>query len=239
MFDINIPIAFVAGIVSFFAPCAVPLLPAYVGYVTGVSLADLEKYGYGPFRKKLIVNSIFYVLGFSVVFVFLGILSAGVGVFFRRYDFILQKLSGLIVLVLGLEYAGVLKLPLFLGTQVSLPKWKESVSLIRAFVVGVVFASIWTPCVGAVLGSILAIAATSGSVFRGAWLLFFYSLGISIPFLVISLTLLTSSKNLSFLSKNSGVLSKIAGMFLALFGILLITDTYKYVNFWILGLVNR
>lgn len=239
MIDLNVPIAFVAGLVSFFAPCAVPLLPAYVGYVTGVSLGDLEKYGYGPFRKKLLINSLFYILGFSLVFVLLGILSAGVGVFFRRYDFILQPVSGLVVLILGLEFAGVIRLPLFLGTQFTLPRWRDSVSLVRAFFVGVIFASIWTPCVGAVLGSILAIAATTGSIVRGAWLLFFYSLGISLPFLIVSLTLLSSSKNLSFISRKSGILSRIAGILLALLGILLITDTYKYINFWIIEVLGK
>lgn len=239
MIDLNVPIAFVAGLVSFFAPCAVPLLPAYIGYVTGVSLGDLEKYGYEPFRKKLLINSIFYILGFSLIFVLLGIISAGVGVFFRRYDSILQIISGVIVLILGLEFAGVIRMPLFLGTQITVPKWSERVSLVRAFVVGVIFASIWTPCVGAVLGSILAIAATTGSVFQGAWLLFFYSLGISLPFLVVSLTLISSSKNLSFISKKSGILSKIAGALLAVLGLLLITDTYKYINFWIIEVLGK
>ncbi len=239
MIDINIPLAFVAGIVSFFAPCVVSLLPAYVAYVVGVTFSDLEKYGYESYKKKIVVNSFFYVLGFSLIFVLLGILSAGVGVFFRRYDFWIQRISGLIVIFLGLYYSGFLKLPFFQGTTIVVPRWREKLSWLRAFVVGIIFATIWTPCIGAVLGSILAIAATTGSILKGSLLLFFYSLGISAPFILATSLVFTNIKSFTFLGKKTVFISKIAGILLVVLGALLLSDTYKYLNFYISQLFSR
>ncbi|MBI2066357.1 sulfite exporter TauE/SafE family protein, partial [Candidatus Woesebacteria bacterium] len=180
---ITLPIAFGAGVISFFAPCVIPLLPAYVSYVTGVSLKDLELYGYKPYFKKLLISSIFYILGFSIVFVLLGTAAATIGMSLRRYDFLIQRIGGLVIFLLGLEFAGILNLP-FLARQrqFALPSWTQNLGYLRTFFVGVVFATAWTPCVGAVLGSILALAAVSGTASVGASLLFVYSLGISVPF---------------------------------------------------------
>ena len=231
MFDINFPVAFGAGVVSFFAPCVVPLLPAYIGYVTGVSLNELKEKGYAPFRKKLLVSSVLYILGFSIVFVLLGTAAASVGSAFRRYDFLIQRVGGLIILILGLEFAGILHLP-FLAREkkFQLPSWTEKLGYSRAFFVGIVFATAWTPCVGAVLGSILALAAVTGTAVQGATMLFVYSLGISIPFMVVSFTLASAPKYLSFITKHIGTISKTAGFILAALGILLLTDTYKFLN---------
>lgn len=234
MFDVSLPVAFGAGLISFFAPCVIPLLPAYVGYVTGVSLNDLKSFGYAPFRKKLVISSLMYILGFSVVFVLLGTAAASVGVYLRRYDFLIQRIGGLIILILGLEFAGILKIPFLAQTkQFSLPQWTNKLGHARAFFVGVVFATAWTPCVGAVLGSILALAAVSGTAGQGALLLFIYSLGISVPFMVVSLTLVAAPKYLQFITKRIGIIVKLAGIILAILGLLLLTDTYKYLNSWL------
>jgi len=240
MFDLNFPIAFGAGVVSFFAPCVIPLLPAYVGYVTGVSLKDLKDKGYKPFRKKLIVTSLFYILGFSIVFVILGTAAASFGSSLRRYDFIIQRVGGLVILILGLEFAGILNIPFFgRERKITLPKWTEKLGHARAFFIGLVFATAWTPCVGAVLGSILALAAVTGTAASGATLLFVYSLGISVPFLIVSLSLASAPKYLTFISKNIGVISRVAGILLAILGVLLLTDTYKYLNSFLFDLAFR
>jgi cytochrome c-type biogenesis protein len=232
--DLNIPIAFSAGLVSFFAPCVVPLLPAYIGYVTGVSLKDLKDKGISPFRKKMIITSAFYVLGFSLVFVALGTAAASVGMAFRRYDHIIQRVGGLLIVLFGLEFAGVFHLPFLNKTrQFTLPSWTNKFGHFRAFFVGLVFATAWTPCVGAVLGSILALAAVTGTAVEGASLLFVYSLGISAPFLIVSLTLASAPKYLKVLNEKIGVISKVAGIILAILGLLLLTDTYKYLNSWL------
>jgi len=240
MLDLNFPVAFGAGIVSFFAPCVVPLLPAYVGYVTGVSLNELKEYGYAPFRRKMVITSILYILGFSIVFVLLGTAAASIGSALRSYDSIIQKFGGLLILILGLEFAGIIHIP-FLSTQkqFKLPTWVQSLGYARAFFVGIVFATAWTPCVGVVLGSILALAAVTGTAFHGAILLFVYSLGISIPFLIVSLTLASAPKYLSFMGKYIGIISKIAGIILAILGALLLTGTYGYLNSFIFDIAFK
>lgn len=240
MLDLNLPVAFGAGVVSFFAPCVIPLLPAYIGYVSGVSLKELKEKGYAPFRKKLIISSLLYILGFSLVFVALGTVAAGIGVTLRRYEGIIQRVGGLIILILGLEFAGILHLPLLARERkFQLPLWVNRLGYFRAFFVGLIFATAWTPCVGAVLGSILALAAVSGTAVQGAILLFVYSLGISIPFMVVSLTLASAPKYLSFISKHIGVISKIAGLILAALGLLLLTNTYRFLNSWLFEVAFR
>ncbi len=240
MFDINFPIAFTAGVVSFFAPCVVPFLPAYIGYVTGVSLKDLQAYGYSRFRKKLLFSSIFYILGFSLVFVALGTVAAGLSMTLRVYDSLIQRIGGFIILVLGLEFAGILNLP-FLARErkIKLPNWVERLGYLRAFLVGFIFATAWTPCVGAILGSILVLAAVTGTAIKGASLLFVYSLGISLPFLIVSLTLAAAPKYLSFISKHIGIISKIAGLLLAALGLLLLTNTYRFLYSWLFEIAFR
>ena len=240
MFDISFGIAFGAGVISFFAPCVIPLLPAYIGYVTGVSLKDLKSQGQAIYFKKLLISSVFYVLGFSVVFVILGTAAAGIGLALRRYDFLVQRIGGLIILLLGIEFAGILNIP-FLAhqRQFKLPSWTDKFGYFRSFFVGVVFATAWTPCVGAILGSILALAAVSGTALRGASLLFVYSLGISAPFMVVSLTLASAPRYLSFIGRHIGAISRIAGLLLAALGLLLLTDTYKYLNSWAFELAFR
>ncbi|MBI3397534.1 sulfite exporter TauE/SafE family protein [Candidatus Woesebacteria bacterium] len=234
MFDVSFSVAFIAGVVSFLAPCVVPLAPSYISYVTGVSLKDLALNNYGRYFKKILFSSVFYILGFSIVFVILGTTAAGIGVFLRKYNFIIQKVGGLIILLMGLQFAGYLSLELLAKEfRFSLPKWMDRFGYLRPFLIGVVFATSWTPCVGAVLGSILALAAVSGTVLKGAALLFVYSLGISLPFIIFSLTLMWVPLYLKIITKYTFAISRITGIFLAIMGLLLLTDTYKYLNGWL------
>ncbi len=240
MFDLNFPVAFGAGLVSFFAPCVIPLLPAYIGYVTGVSTKELKEKGYTPFRKKMVVSSLLYILGFSLVFVLLGTAAASVGIIFRRYDFVIQRVGGLIILILGLEFAGILNIPFLARTkQFSVPSWTKKLGDARAFFIGIVFATAWTPCVGVVLGSILALAAVTGTAIQGASLLFVYSLGISVPFMIVSLTLASAPKYLSFVNKHIGTIARGAGIILAVLGLLLLTNTYRFLNSWLFEVAFR
>lgn|SRR4030043_1144102 len=240
MIDITIPIAFMAGVVSFFAPCVLPLIPAYVGYIAGVSLKDLETKGYGSYFKKIIISSLFYVLGFSLVFILLGTAVAGFGGILRRYDFLIQRVGGLIILIMGLEFAGILKIPFFAKEKrFELPTWVNSLGYWRSFLIGVVFGVSWTPCVGAILGSILSLAAISATLYKGALLLLFYSLGISFPFILVSLTLASAPKYLKILTKYSGKVSLVAGIILSILGLLLLTNTYRYLNSWLFSMAIR
>lgn len=234
MFDIDFPVAFGAGLVSFFAPCVLPFLPAYIGYIAGVSVNDLKEKGYRQYIKKLLGSSIFYILGFSLVFVALGTVAAEIGIGLRRWNFLIQKIGGLVILIMGLEFAGILRLS-FLARErkLRLPSWSGKLGYARAFFIGLVFAMAWTPCVGAVLGSILVLAAIAGTAVKGASLLFVYSLGISLPFMIVSLTLASAPKYLSFINRHIGTIARIAGLLLAALGFLLLTNTYRYLNAWL------
>jgi len=237
MIEPTIPIAFGAGFVSFFAPCVLPLIPAYLGYITGVSLEELKFKGYGIYLRKVVFSSIFYVLGFSLVFILLGTAAGGFGSVFRRYDILIQRIGGVIILVLGLEFAGLLNLPFLVKERkFNLPGWIKRTGYLRSLVIGVVFGVSWSPCVGAVLGAIISLAAISATVSRGALLLFFYSLGISLPFVIVSLTLASAPKYFKFLTRYSGIISVISGLFLALLGFLLLTNNYRYIHSWVMGI---
>ena len=232
-------VAFTSGVVSFFAPCVVPLVPAYVSYISGVSLSELREKGEGRFRKKILESSILYILGFSLVFVVLGTAAAGLGASLRRNQEIIQRVGGALIIVFGLEFAGVLKIP-FLAREKKfvLPNWASKLGKGRAFLLGLIFGLSWTPCVGAVLGSILVLAAQSSTLIKGASLLWTYSLGISIPFLIISLSLAQAPKYMKAITKRIGLISKVSGIILALIGLLLLTDTYKYLNGWLFELAG-
>ena len=240
MNNLNIPIAFMAGVVSFFAPCVIPLIPAYIGYIAGVSLSDLQEKGYPAYLKKIILSSLFYILGFSLIFILLGTAAAGFGGALRRYDHIIQRVGGAIILILGLEFAGLLKIP-FLARErrLNIPESFKKLGYLRSFIIGIIFSISWSPCVSAVLGSILSLAAISATVYRGATLLFFYSLGISLPFMIFSLSLASAPKYLKFFSLHSGKISLIGGIILSILGLMLLTNTLGYLNDWIFDIVYK
>ena len=126
MFDVSFPIAFVGGFVSFFAPCVVPLLPTYVAYVTGVSLPELRDRGIASYQNKLIISSLLYVLGFSLVFVLLGTTAAGIGSFFRQYDFIIQRIGGALIIIFGLQTAVIFHFPFLSQGALVIPSWVQN-----------------------------------------------------------------------------------------------------------------
>lgn len=238
--NLNLLVAFSAGIVSFFAPCVIPLLPAYIAYVTGISLDDFRTKGYAPYIKKLLTSSFFYILGFSLIFTLLGTVASGIGVFLRGYSSVIGRVGGAIILFLGLQFAGILNLP-FLAREFKfkLPKWADGLGHFRSFFIGIVFALAWTPCIGAVLGSILALAAVNETASGGALLLFVYSLGIAIPFLIASLTLASLPKYLKTFRRHINLISRTAGVLLAILGLLLLTDTYKFLSSWLVAIAFK
>lgn len=229
---INFLIAFTSGIVSFFAPCVVPLLPAYVGYITGVSLGELSKEGgVARYRRQIVGSSVAYIIGFSVIFTMLGVSAAGLGSLFRQHDVAIQRGGGILIMIFALNFLGVLKLPgLSMGHQLRLPGWAQHLGYGRAFLLGVIFAAAWTPCVGAVLGAILTLAAASQAVSTGALMLFVYSLGISIPFLLIALTIAQAPVVLKAVERYLGIISKIAGVILLMIGFLLFNNTLMWIS---------
>ena len=223
--------AFGAGLVSFFAPCVIPLLPAYISYVTGVSLGQLQSGNVKQYRTRILGNSLLYLLGFSLLFVVLGAFAGSIGSLLRDFDRQIQFVGGIIILVFGLQFAGIIHIKwLDMKKGVAVPGWVQHMGVFRAFFLGMIFALVWTPCVSAVLGSILALATVGGDVVGGAVLLFIYSLGISIPFLIVSFALSSAPPYLRFAQKNLDTISYVSGVILAIIGLLLMTGTFPILN---------
>jgi len=248
--DLNLLIAFTGGVVSFFAPCVVPLLPAYIGYIAGVSLSEYAfSKNLSLYRRQILFSSLSYILGFSLIFVLLGTTAASFGLWLRQSGVWMERVGGVLIMVFALQFMGVLRLPfLSLGHSLRLPRWADHLSYGRAFLLGIVFATAWTPCVGAVLGSILTLAATASTASAGALMLFVYSLGISLPFLFVSLVLAEVpgflrgyAHFLSLLSKLSGVLLFLIGFLLFNNTVLFLSDrlTYGYLNSYLFGWAFR
>lgn len=225
MIELNIFVAFIGGLVSFFAPCVVSLLPTYIAYIFGIASKD---------KTRILEASIFYLLGFSLIFVFLGAFAASIGALLRSFDFWFIRLGGIILILFGLETLGLFHIPFpVLVKNPAMPFFVHGITALRSFFLGVVFSLFWTPCIGAILGSILILAGSTRDAFTGAFLLFVYSLGISLPFLLIAIFIARSKTLVTRLTRITSVVARITGIMLIVVGVLLLTDTFKYLNSWI------
>jgi len=223
--------AFIAGILTFLAPCTLPLVPGYLGFISGVSLEDLkDPEKVKGARLKIFLNGVFYVIGFSIVFIILGSLFGLGGAVFAQYRVWLSRIGGVFVILFGLYMTGILKFSFlnFLGIQKQFkaPKIFKPGNPLSSLAFGSAFAFGWTPCVGPVLGAILTLAATSTTVGQGAILLGIFSLGLAIPFLLIAAGIGSASRHLAKITKYLNIVSIIGGIFLIALGILLLTDKF-------------
>lgn len=227
--------AFIAGLLTFLAPCTLPLVPAYLGFISGVvpeELNDSEKLKKA--RLKIFANGLFFMLGFSAVFILMGTIVGFVGAFFLApYRLWLGRIGGVFVILFGLFMLNVIRIPFLLGEKrISAPSFLERGKPRTSFVLGSAFAFGWTPCVGPILGSILLLASTSTTALQGALLLGIFSLGLAVPFLLVA-ALWGSS--LRVISKFSGLLNGISivgGIFLIALGVLLLTDNIPLLISW-------
>ena len=185
---LSIPVAFVAGVVSFLSPCVLPLVPGYISMLSGESIEEL-KAGAGPgLMGRIFRNSLAFVIGFSVVFIALGASATAVGNFLVAKRSIFNIVAGIIVIIFGLHLTGLVKIPL-LYREARMTAGKPKRGLIGSFLLGFAFAFGWTPCIGPILTGILALAAIRDTVFQGMFLLAIYSAGLAIPFILTGLGL--------------------------------------------------
>jgi len=184
MDHISLTIAFIAGVLSFISPCILPLVPGYISFLSGVSLEELRQ---GTVRKKVLIKagltSVFFVIGFSVVFVALGASASLIGKLLIEHITIFTRVAGVIIVVLGLHLLGILRVG-WLNYQKHVKIERFSPGFLGAFLIGVAFGFGWTPCVGPILAGILALAAAQKTLVRGMLLLAVYSLGLGIPFII-------------------------------------------------------
>ena len=207
-------IAFLEGIITFISPCLLPMLPIYISYFAG---------GGQRSTGKTLKGALGFVAGFTLVFIAMGALAGTVGGFLREYQTAVNIVSGLIVVVFGLNFLGIFKLNLFKGSQHAVKT--GDMGFLSAFVFGVIFSVGWTPCVGAFLGSALMLASQQAHVVEGMVMLLAYSLGLGIPF-VLSAVLIDYLKGaFGWIKKNYAVINTVSGVALILVGILMMTGT--------------
>jgi len=207
-------IAFLEGIITFISPCLLPMLPIYISYFAG---------GGEMSTGKTLKGALGFVFGFTVVFVALGALAGTVGSFLREYQTAVNVVSGLIVILFGLNFLGVFKLNLFRGSRYSVNT--DNVGFFSALLFGMIFSVGWTPCVGAFLGSALMLASQQAHVIEGMLMLLAYSLGLGIPFILSAVLIDYLKTAFNWIKKNYRVINVVSGGLLVLIGILMATGT--------------
>jgi len=228
--------AFLAGLISFLSPCVLPLVPGYVSLISGAGVEELKSQESQLFRKVM-MNSLGFILGFSIVFITLGAISTEVGQLLARYKSLLAQVAGVVIILFGLHLTGIFKIKA-LYTDARLHAVKGGSTPWGAFVIGFAFAFGWTPCVGPILAVILGFAATQDSVMKGIALLAIYSLGLAVPFLLTSLGIERFLKFYSRFRVHMHALEVASGALLIALGILLVIGRFTIISNY-LSFLNR
>jgi cytochrome c-type biogenesis protein len=228
--EVSTLIAFISGILSFVSPCVLPIIPSYLTYITGVSFKELtETHSRSKLRWITVSHSFLFILGFSMVFVLMGASASYLGQLVVQYQVWLMRGGGVLIILLGLHFIGVFNIP-FLQMEKRVELKKKPLGYFGSFLVGVVFAAGWTPCVGPILSTILIYASTQKSFSTGVFLLAIYSLGLGVPFLLASIAFNSFLSALEKLRRYMRVVTIVSGLFLITIGILFITDLFARLN---------
>ncbi|HEY4505920.1 MAG TPA: cytochrome c biogenesis protein CcdA [Candidatus Paceibacterota bacterium] len=234
--QIGVVAAFVAGLLTFLAPCTLPIVPGYIGFISGVSAKDSS----GSGKRRIALNGLTFVLGFSFVFILVGSLAGLIGTTLVEYRLWLTRIGGILVILFGFFMLGVFSAlgrsafggkisVLFIDKRMSIPKFLKVGHPSSSVVIGAAFAFGWTPCIGPILGSVLLLAGASSTVLQGIWLLAVFSLGLGLPFLLVAFAFSAATKYISAITPYLKYVSIVGGIFLILLGVLLITDNFGVV----------
>lgn len=226
--------AFLAGLVSFLAPCTLPLLPAYLGFISGVTDEELlEPQTQHKARRRILVNSVIFVCGFALVFILFGVLAGFFGSTIGPLKHLLTKVGGVVVLFFGLFMVGALNIPaLSRVRQVRMPTWLTVGRPESSFILGGIFALGWTPCIGPILGTILLLASTTDTALAGALLLTVFAAGLGLPFIVVALLITRATGWIQKVLPYVHIVSRIGGVFLVLLGLLLLWGELSILTTW-------
>ena len=222
----NYLILFLEGIMTFISPCILPMIPIYISYFIGDNKVKD--------KNKAIINSIGFVIGFSIIFTMLGALASTFGSFIQRYIKIFNIVAGLLLILFGLNYIGLFKIKLIersfkIKSNINL----HNLNLLASILFGMIFAIGWTPCVGTFLGSALIIATNSDNVLSGIFMLLSYSLGLGIPFILSAILIENLKGAFKFIKKNYKTINLISGLFLIIVGIFMMTGYLNLILLWL------
>ena len=220
--------AFGAGFISFLSPCVLPIIPGYISYISGKKLEEIDKD-----RRKVLIKTILFSLGFSFVFISLGVAASAIGNVLLFFSNELRIAAGIIIIFFSLQLLGFLNFN-FMNQEKRIQTKSYKDNYIFPFIVGAAFAFGWTPCIGPVLGSIIALSATEATVSSGVLLLSFYSLGLAIPFILSGYFMNQFLASKKGFGKHYGRITKTGGVILLLTGVLILTNQIQIISYYIL-----
>jgi len=225
-------IALLAGVFSFLSPCVLPIVPPYLAYMSGVTVTDLQA-SEGRARNKAILPALFFVLGLSTVFLFLGFAASAFGRAFLQYQDYFNTAAGIIVMIFGLHFLGIFRIGI-MDREARLDVGDRGGTTFGAYILGLAFAFGWTPCIGPQLGAILSLAASEASVARGTLLLAVYAAGLGIPFLLVAAFLPRLTGLMGWMKRHMEQIERVMGLLLWTIGLLMLTGGFSSFSYWLL-----
>lgn len=228
MENVTVFAAFLAGLLSFISPCVLPLIPVYLGYLTGSTFQKDQL----PSRQLVFAHALMFVSGFTFIFVTFGVFAGFLGSTLYRLIDIFIYFGGFLLILFGLHLTGLVTIPFFNMQKKMEYGHNQAPSYIRSMLVGMTFAAGWTPCIGPLLGAILTLALSGKNAFLAGFYLFVYSMGLAIPFLVTAFMLTAATTQLKRLNPYLGIIERFSGAFIIFIGFLLITGQFAILNNW-------
>ena len=223
-------IALLAGLFSFISPCVLPIVPPYLAYMAGISMQEMTE---GKKARRAILPAIFFVLGLSTVFLFLGFSASAFGAFFLQNQELFSKISGVVVIIFALHFLNIFRIPL-LDRDMRIDAGDRGGSSFGAYVLGLAFAFGWTPCIGPQLGTIITLAASEASIGRGMVLMATYAAGLGIPFILVAIFIQRSMGLMNWMKRHMDRIERIMGLLLYTVGLLLLTGGFAELSRWLI-----
>jgi len=225
----SIFVALLAGVISFLSPCVLPIVPPYLAFMAGSSMGEIEQ---GKSRK-VVVSALFFVLGLSTVFMFLGIAASALGRSLLRYQAEMTIAGGIIIIIFGLHFLGIFRIP-FLYREARMDTGSKGGTFISAYVLGLAFAFGWSPCIGPILGTILFLVVDEGNIGRGMVMMAAYAFGLGLPFILAAVFINRAIGVMNRFKRHMGTIEKVSGLLLVTIGVLMITGWFTAMSFWLL-----
>ena len=224
-------VALIAGLLSFLSPCVLPIVPPYLAYMGGISMTEMS--GGMSGRRRVMLSALFFVMGLSTVFLFLGFTASAFGSFFLQNQDWFVIVAGIIVMVFGAHFLGIYRIG-FMDREMRMDAGDRGGSAFGAYVLGLAFAFGWTPCIGPQLGAILSLAASEASLTRGTLLLGVYALGLGIPFLLVAAFFPRLTGVMNWMKRHMERIERIMGLLLWTVGLMMLTGQFTNFSFWLL-----